>query len=47
MSRGGWMASHTLDGTCPICDEQLGDERLIRRKGVWIHRACQLRETGE
>lgn len=47
MARKGWMSKHTLEGTCPLCDEQLGLAPLTRRKGVWMHKACRLRQVGE
>lgn len=38
------FAHHPLEGTCPLCDEPLADKRLVKRKRVWVHRACVQRE---
>lgn len=44
--------SHPLDGTCPICDDELGggNQRtnpLVRWRGMWAHRGCAETERGE
>lgn len=44
MARKGWMSKHPLEGTCPLCDEQLGLEPLTKRKGSWVHKTCFQRE---
>lgn len=47
MAHKGWMASHPLAGTCPLCDEPLGILPLLKRRGVWMHKACRMGEVGE
>ena len=45
--RRGWMENHPLAGTCGLCDQPLGDQALIQRRGEWIHKTCWTSEKGE
>lgn len=52
MSAKGWMSSHPLEGTCPLCDDDLGGgsqrtNPLVKWRGMWAHRACVTAERGE
>ncbi len=52
MARPDWMSKHPLDGTCPLCPEQLGggNQRtnpLVKWRRKWAHQACVLAERGE
>lgn len=50
--RRGWVASHPLAGTCPLCDEPLGggNQRtnpLVKWRRQWAHRRCVELRIGE